>query len=72
MEVSLTQLAAGMCGWTAEASSLGIPPGKWPNEITVPELKRTFPLKRVNKDKGEVQSVVYGDYDGGFLAVFND
>ena len=72
MEVSLTQLTKGMFGWTAEASSLGIPPGKWPTEITVPELQRTFAVKRVNKDNGDVRSVVYGEHDSGFVTVFND
>lgn len=60
----------------AEASSLQIPPGRWPTKLQVKEsFGNGQPLKltKVNRSWGEIESMVYVQIYGCVeLTVYND
>lgn len=56
---------------TAEASSLGLPPGQWPQELVVHESQETFFKQKPITLNGEVQGMVYSTGTRR-LVVWND
>ena len=57
--------------YSAEASSLGFPPGRWPAAITYNDRRYAAPVVEQDAD-GDITVVTYHHVSGARLRVFND